>query len=407
MTTRRIIGKRIISKIHLWLGLSSGLVVFIVAITGCLYAFQQEIQDLIQPYRFVEAQNAPVLPPSRIREIADAQLPGKHVHGILYEGKERAANAIYFSFEDHYYDFVYVNPYSGEVLKVKDVYQDFFRIVLDGHYYLWLPPEIGQPVVATFTLIFVIMLISGLFLWWPKSKKGMKQRFTIKWNARWRRQNYDLHNVFGFYVFTIALVLALTGLVWGFTWFQEGLYTAAGGEKGLMYEEPLSDTTATPIVAQMSPVDRMWKRMKTKYPTAESIEMHFPATDQSPIHVAINPDASTYWQIDYLYFDQYTLEEIPVDHIWGRMDQATNADRLMRMNYDIHTGAIAGLPGKILAFFASLIVASLPITGFMIWWGRRNKKSKSQNRNSAGKSIDKKKARAIAKVPKAVYEKSL
>ena len=47
------------------------------------------------------------------------------------------------------------------------------------------------------------------------------------------------------------------------------------------------------------------------------------------------------------------------------------------MNYDIHVGAVLGLPGKILAFFASLIAASLPVTGFVIWWGRR-KKSKAK-----------------------------
>ena len=46
------------------------------------------------------------------------------------------------------------------------------------------------------------------------------------------------------------------------------------------------------------------------------------------------------------------------------------------MNYDIHTGAIIGLPGKILAFCAGLVVASLPVTGFTIWWGRRNKERK-------------------------------
>jgi uncharacterized iron-regulated membrane protein len=46
------------------------------------------------------------------------------------------------------------------------------------------------------------------------------------------------------------------------------------------------------------------------------------------------------------------------------------------MNYDIHVGQILGLTGKIIAFLASLICASLPITGFIIWWGKRNKKGK-------------------------------
>ncbi|WP_370871231.1 PepSY domain-containing protein [Algoriphagus sp.] len=54
--------------------------------------------------------------------------------------------------------------------KVKDEFADFFRLVLDGHFYLWLPSEIGQPMVASFTLVFLVMVISGLILWWPKNK---------------------------------------------------------------------------------------------------------------------------------------------------------------------------------------------------------------------------------------------
>ena len=374
MTFRKIIG-----KLHLWLGLGSGLVVFVVAITGCLYAFQAEIQELTQPYRSVEAQPGPFLPPSTLRKIADAELPGKHLHGIMYQGPTRAAKAIYYEYEA-YYDFVYLNPYTGEVLKVKDETADFFRIVLDGHFYLWLPPEIGQPVVASFTLIFVVMLISGLVLWWPRSKKGKRQNFTVRWDARWRRKNYDFHRVLGIYVYAIALVLALTGLVWGFEWFRDGLHATAGGDKSLEYVEPLSDTTIQVAVASLHPVDVVWERTKTRFPAAESIEMHFPASAQSPIHVAVNPDAATYWQIDYLYYDQYTLEEVPVDHLYGRFHEATAADRLIRSNYDIHTGAILGLPGKLLAFFASLMVASLPVTGLLVWVGRRKKKKTTRRR---------------------------
>ena len=50
------------------------------------------------------------------------------------------------------------------------------------------------------------------------------------------------------------------------------------------------------------------------------------------------------------------------------------------MNYDIHVGAIGGLPGKVLAFLLSAIIASLPVTGFLIWWGRRNKEKKANSK---------------------------
>jgi uncharacterized iron-regulated membrane protein len=368
--------KKFIGKVHLWLGLSSGLVVFIIAITGCIYAFQEEIQNLTQSYRFVEVKNKPFLFPSQIHEIADQQLPGKQIHAVLYQGKERAAKAIYYSFEEQYYNFIYINPYTGEVLKVKDEFADFFRIVLDGHFYLWLPPEIGQPLIASATLVFLIMMITGLFLWWPRKKGAAKQRFSIKWSVRWRRKNYDLHNVLGFYITWIAIIFALTGLVWGFTWFRDGVYSlASGGKQFIEYQNPPSDTTAIANF-DMPAIDKVYLTMVKEYPNAEWIEVHPPEDHRSAIAANANPDASTYFKIDYRYFDQYTLKELPVNHMWGRESTASGADKVMRMNYDIHVGAILGLPGKVLAFFASLIIASLPVTGFMIWWGRRKKEKR-------------------------------
>jgi uncharacterized iron-regulated membrane protein len=362
-------------KLHLWLGLTSGLVVFVIAVTGCIYAFQAEIQDMTQPYRFVEDQQQVLLPPSHLKGVAEKLLPGKHIHAVLYSGRERAAQVIFFSFNPEYYDIVYLNPYTAEVLKVKDMEADFFHIVLDGHFYLWLPAEIGQPVAASFTLVFVVMLITGMILWWPRKKKDAKQRFTIKWNARWRRKNYDLHNVMGFYVLFIALILALTGLVWGFQWFANGVHQMAGGERSLIYADPLADTSVS-YTDNIPAIDKVFYEMKKEYPEAESLEVHIPFSAEYAIAANANPDIETYWKIDYRYYDQYTLKEVPVDHIYGRFPEAKAADKLIRLNYDIHTGAILGLPGKILAFFASMICASLPVTGFMIWLGRRNKKEK-------------------------------
>jgi uncharacterized iron-regulated membrane protein len=366
--------KKVFGKLHLWLGLTSGLVVFIIAITGCIYAFQVEIQDATQPYRFVEVQDKPSLPPSTLRAIAEKELPGKKIHAVLYAKPGKAAQAIFFSVDPQYYYLVYLNPYTGEVLKVSDENAGFFRFVLMGHFYLWLPENIGQPVVASATLIFVVMLISGIILWWPRNKAAAKQRFSIKWSARWRRKNYDLHNVLGFYASWIAIILAVTGLVWGFQWFAKGVYTLTGGEKSLVYMEPASDTTYR-VQAGMPVIDQIWIRMTAAHPNAEVMEVHVPETKASSLVITINTDETTYWKTDYRYFDQYSLKELSVDHVYGRAAEATAADKLSRMNYDIHVGAIIGLPGKILMFFASLICASLPITGCYIWWGRRKKKA--------------------------------
>ena len=364
--------KKIIGKIHLWLGFTSGIIVFVIAITGCLYAFQAEILSLTETsFRKVTPQNAAYLPPTQLKEVAVAQLPDKHLHGVKYGAKDEAAEVSFFS--EEYYYVVYLNPYSGELLKVKNMDRDFFRVVLLGHYYLWLPHEVGQQIAIYATIIFVVMMISGLILWWPRNKAAAKQRFSIKWSAAWTRKNYDLHNVLGFYMTWVAIIMAITGLVFGWQLLANAIYKTAGGKKSLTYQEPFSDTTK---VAQgtLFPVDQLWVRMQQEHKGARIIEMHFPDNNKSPLLVEVNTEADTYWKTDYIFFDQYTMKELPVDHIYSRFKDASGADKLLRMNYDIHTGAIWGLPGKILAFCASLIAASLPVTGFMIWWGRRKKK---------------------------------
>jgi len=393
--------RKIIGWLHLWLGLTSGLVVFIIAVTGCLYAFQDEIQNAMQPYRFTVARNKPVLPPSQLKGIAEKELPGKKIHAVLYPVAGRSAQVIFYNLDPEYYCFVYLDPYSGEVLKVSNENAGFFRFVLDGHYYLWLPPAIGQPVVAVSTLVFVVMLITGIVLWWPKNRKAAKQRFSIQWSARWRRKNYDLHNVLGFYASWVAIILALTGLVWGFQWFAKGAHALAGGTKSLFYAEPMVDSTAV-AQAGLPASDRIWMKMKAENPGAQVMEVHVPETKASPIVVTVNFDNETYWKTDYRYFDPYTLEELEVDHVYGKLAEANAADKLLRMNYDIHTGAIIGLPGKILAFCAGLLCASLPITGFCIWWGRRKKdrrEAKQSPRQAASRRIKTANRSALPKIP--------
>jgi len=368
--------KKAIGKVHLWLGLASGLVVLFLGITGCILAFQREIENTFQRYRYVEVQQQPMLAPSALQKVAERELPGKHAHSVTYMGPGKAAMVGFYSAEPAYYDLVYLNPYSGKVLKVKDMNRDFFRVVIMGHFYLWLPPAIGQPIVASATLIFVVMMITGIILWWPKNKSARKQRFSVKWDAKWRRKNYDLHNVFGFYMTWIAIFIALTGLVWGFQWFAGSVYwVTSGGKKMVEWSETHSKAIpAQPVTGGEPAPDKLWRAMLPDLNPEGSMDVHFPENDSSSIEVAMNPDISTYWKADYRYFDQYTLEEIPVKHAYGRFANTSTAEKIQRMNYDLHVGAVLGLPGKILAFLASLVAGSLPVTGFLIWWGRKNKK---------------------------------
>lgn len=385
--------RRINDWLHLWLGLTSGIIVFIVSVTGCIYAFEKEIRSVTQPYQFVTPQDKAYISPSVLKSLAEkhqfgakAGKPGSVIQGVQYPGKDKAAIATYRDKKTGYM-MIYMNPYSGEIVKVKALEKDFFRIVLMGHFNLWLPRDVGQPIVSWAVLIFVVLLITGLVMWWPKNlkKANVNKSFKIKWKATFKRVNYDLHNVLGFYVVIGALIIAITGLYFGFKWVPKSIYWVASGGKTMPDRKGkfTSDTTVLlqPIAAAKitSPADTVWSRLYTQYKGQGSLQIQFPLTKSDAITATYNSQEGTFYKSLTRYFDQYTLKEIKANTIFNKPYEESNAaDKLIRMNYDIHIGAIGGIAGKSLAFLISLICASLPVTGFIVWWGKRKKKSKKQ-----------------------------
>ena len=139
------------------------------------------------------------------------------------------------------------------------------------------------------------------------------------------------------------------------------------------HTHPLSDTTKTVSFANMA--DHLWQEHRIGLKENESIAVYFASIPTDPVEIAVNHNPGTYYNSDYYHYDQYTGKELPATGSYaGKFEDAPLADKIVRMNYDMHVGAILGLPGKILAFFASLIAASLPVTGFYIWLGRKKKR---------------------------------
>jgi uncharacterized iron-regulated membrane protein len=388
--------KKGINQIHLWLGLATGLVVFIVALTGAVYCFAPEISDARQPYRFITPQDRSFLPPSQIKEIAEKQLLGKPASRICYGSPDRAAYVMFLGKERSYYHNVYINPYSGEVLKVKNMYRDFFTIVLYLHFTLLIP--YGKEIVGWCTLIFVLMLITGIILWWPRNRAARKQRFSVKWNASPKRLNYDLHNVLGFYATWIVLFIALTGLIWAFDWFAKGVYNLTGAKQSVISQKPpVSDTLLSNDSSSELALDVLWRQFGPQFQERYvSVQIILPQAKTGAFLVRANPEKKTFYKTDYSFYDQYTGKEIKGAYVMGKYSDAhTVSDKIRRMNYDIHTGAVLGLPGRMAAFLASLIIASLPVTGFYIWWGKRKKATKQQQ-------VPQKENRSLARLPEMI-----
>jgi uncharacterized iron-regulated membrane protein len=357
--------KKINAWLHLWLGLISGIVVFIVSITGCILVFEHEIIDLLHPEQHIQAQDeSRLLPPSRLYEAAAATLPGKTVYSVWYHGLDRTAHI-----EMDADSVIHINPYTAEVVVSK--HEKFFRFFNTGHRTLWMGRSIGHQIVGWCTFIFFLLLISGLIMWFPKkwNKAGVNNSFKIKWKANFKRVNYDLHNVLGFYVLLIAVLMATTGMVMSLPWFSKSVYWLTGGTVTERKKpEPVKPFPQNTVRFR---VDRAWEKVRKEIASANKNEIiaSFPDEPDEAIYLCTDM-INGHWRD--LYVDPNTLELLP--RSGGKMSELSFAKQLRTANYGLHVGAIGGLITKFIYFFGSLICASLPVTGFYIWW-RRGKKS--------------------------------
>ena len=365
--------KKLIAQIHLWLGLTSGLVVVILGISGAIYTFSDEIKDIVyKDRRYVSTvPKNEKLSLDTLLSIAKQSLGETHkiTRAELSQDTKRTYmfrafkinknSSGYWNYYDYYLK-VYLDPYTGKVIFKEDASKEFFTIVLALHMNMLLGDDLGHFIVKWSTICFTILLLSGLVLWWPKKwkRKQLKKSFAIKWNGKFKRLNYDLHNVLGFYSLIPLLIIALTGLAWSFELTTD------------KKSKVLSDTTQT----SKASANLILRQSLEKSPKTAYFLYNFPAAKSGTVNI------SAYQSKDHLYdrrqyrFDQYSgkllMEADP-------MAAAGLGPKLIALNYDLHTGSSLGTFGKILAFLVSLIAAGLPITGFIIWLKKGNKTGKT------------------------------
>ena len=383
--------KKWISKLHLWLGLTVGFFVLVISITGALYVFKDEIQNVIRKdYIHHNEQNIlqKKILPLRILEqkvlmqtkekypLHWAEIPLDKSKSYKFYYYERNPNAWNYFDEYVIYKTAYVNPFTGKVLALEDEKNGFFNIVKFIHWSFLLKSDWGTYIVGIPVLIFLIMLISGIILWWPKNKKARKQRFWFQWKniKSWRRKNYDFHSILGFYSSIFALILTLTGLFYAFFFVQATLYVLfSGGET--VYPDFSHIKTKAPIeMRNAGTLDKMAQKVEELYPDASAYSLDF---GHEHLDDHEHPNYEVYVkQLDYSYHinHQIIFDENSAEVLMNRPHQMKNfGEKFVAANYDIHVGAILGIWGKILAFIVSLICASLPITGFLVWKGRNFK----------------------------------
>lgn len=384
--------KAVAAWLHLWVGLVTGIIVVLISVTGCILVFEDELFDLVHRDIVEVKQTGPARPVSELLVIAQKKLGKKKpVTDIRINEADRsyifsAAKVnkkdkikwwSYFS-QFKYKDDVYINQYTGQVLGAIDVRYEFFNVTEQLHRQLLLVKPVGSVIIGSCILLFLLMMITGFMLWLPKNLKQLKKNLSVKWSAKWKRVNYDLHNSFGFYVLPIAMIIAITGLVWSFKWWEDGIYRILGSPGKVELVRKAPDKIATPAVNEGNTVDvivtHIKKEVNNNYLT---IGLNLPDKGEPTLMAFVyHKNRSDGWRnMSYFYFDMRNGKQF---------DQLLHSQKPLGLkwrnsNKDIHTGRMYGLGTQLLAFLASVVCASLPITGFLIWLNKRKKKGKKVN----------------------------
>lgn len=354
--------KKAIGLIHLWLGLFTGIIVVIIGITGCIYVFEQEIRDYLQKdYAFVPARQQPQASLTKLMQEFEKIAPAQKVTGIEINNTAPNATISFTTSKHHVY---YLNPYNGSL--VKKTKQDFLVTVEEIHTSLLLG-DTGKFIIRWSVVIFVLMLISGLILWFPGQVRLIKQAITIKWGASFKRVNYDLHNVLGFYASGILLVSALSGLYFGFKEVKTAVSFLSGSK---LTEGVKAAPALQPILKETIPehYERIYRKAIVQYPGA--ILTNLSIRKDGNLRLRLNYPSDWARKRNTFFYSPENGQLIR-----SKLYKDFNkADWIEAGNYNLHTGQMFGLFGKIVATIVSLIAASLPITGFIIWLKRGKKK---------------------------------
>ncbi|WP_080779201.1 PepSY-associated TM helix domain-containing protein [Chryseobacterium phocaeense] len=375
-------------QLHLWLGLTSGLIVVIMAATGCILAFEKELKHAIHPEKyFVKTVKKEKLPFSVLKLKAEQALPDSlkvsrveissdPSRSYAFRSLKMNEEALtYWGTYIHYYR-VYVDPYTGKILEVENAKNDFFEIVMDLHRRLLLGEKIGKTITGYSTLILVVMLVSGLLIWYPRkmNKNALKGMFLIKTSAKWKRINYDMHNVLGFYAVIPLLLITFSALIWNFEGFDKWVKKTLNG-KAKTEQKAKSIVPAEKLSDAKNILDMVGNRVEKSLADKESALITFPKKEEGTYYAEVTYGNKQY-QNEQFNFDQYSGKILKHQNYTDKNIGYGSA--LRARNYDLHMGSIFGLTGRILYLFAGIIAASLPVTGFIIYLNRKKKKPKKK-----------------------------
>lgn len=397
--------RKIFRNIHLWLSVPFGILITLICFSGAALVFEKEVMELCHhELYFVKKVEAAPLPMEQLMTKVAATLPDSvSVTGVNISSDPERAYQVTLSKPRR--ASMYVDQYTGEIMG-KYERAPFFNFMFRMH--RWLLDSMkqdggifwGKMIVGTSTLMFVFVLISGIVVWWPRTRKALKNSLKIVANKGWRRFWYDLHVAGGMYALVFLLAMALTGLTWSFQWYRTGFYKTFGVEvqPSMGHGNAAANATTKGGKREESPEGRSGRpgnrgeKPEGRGEHSESREgrKRSPYTNWQQIYEQLaeaNPDYKLISVSDGSasvalprFGNQRGTDRYKFNPRNGEITETTlykdldNFGKIRGWIYSVHVGSWGGMLTRILTFIAALVGASLPLTGYYLWIRRLMKR---------------------------------
>ena len=379
--------RKIFRNIHLWLSVPFGILITLICFSGAALVFEKEVMELChRELYFVKKVEAAPLPMEQLMTKVAATLPDSvSVTGVNISSDPGRAYQVTLSKPRR--ASMYVDQYTGEITG-KYERAPFFNFMFRMH--RWLLDSLkqdggifwGKMIVGTSTLMFVFVLISGVVVWWPRTRKALKNSLKIVANKGWRRFWYDLHVAGGMYALVFLLAMALTGLTWSFQWYRTGFYKTFGVEvqPSMGHGNAAVNATAKGGKRDGKPEGREGRGAHRYSPYTNWQQVYEQLAEANPDYKQISVSDGSASVAVPRFGNQRGTDRYKFNPRNGEITETTlykdldNSGKIRGWIYSVHVGSWGGMLTRILTFVAALIGASLPLTGYYLWIRKKIKR---------------------------------
>ncbi|AKM28958.1 hypothetical protein AB870_00660 [Pandoraea faecigallinarum] len=384
--------KRLWFQLHWFFGITAGLVLAVVGLTGALLSYYEELTRAFSPgvmtVTVPETGAASRLPvPELVARVHEAVPDRRILLMTVMRAPEDAVGVRLAVGDGTRGETYFVDPYTGQMLgrSQADV---VFRFIMDIHRFLTVD-GIGKQITGAATLLLFLLALSGLYLRWPRRIGNWRAWLHIDFKKQGRPFLWNLHAVIGTVVLVPYLLSATTGLYWSYDWWRGMLFSMAGvpqpvrnkpaetpaaaAAKTMRSAKHPEGKRALPDLASTSANDMgtVWERFTARVPDYTKVYLRASQKPGGPLQMTWL-DASAPHERAFSRMDIDPASGIV--HNEERYLQKTTGGQLMTSIYALHRGSFFGTPGIVAMMLSSLMMPVFFVTGWMLYLDRRRKK---------------------------------